>query len=209
MNMSIQKLRPEVGQRKGSIYQTKPTRLWFLARGYRQADRRYTNGHVVWLHPVTNNVLSEYGQKLTLQVMPFEKYRKNTTRYLKLSGSCGDMYLARLKYLTFIGEIKKGETIDHIDGDTFNNNINNLRAVPKAINFRDAGFMRKLRNKGIRPELFAGVLLDYYERMAVFKATHTHWQYCCLTREDLMRMLVGPSFHVVDPDIIMDLDFDD
>ena len=141
--------------------------------------------------------------------MPFEKHRKNTTQYLKLSKHYGNMYLARLKYITFVGEIKKDETIDHIDGDTFNNNINNLRAVPKAINYRDAGFMRKLRNKGIRPELFAGVLLDYYERMAVFKATHTYSQYRSLNREDLMRLLVGPTFHVVDPDIIMDLNFDD
>ena len=207
--MVKQNERPEVGKRKGSIYQTKPTRLWFLARDYRQADRRHTDGHVVWLHPVTNDVLGEYGQKLPLQVMPYEKHRKNTTRYLKLSKHYGNMYLARLKYLTFVGEIKEGETIDHIDGDTLNNNINNLRAVPYAINSRDGGFLRKLRNKGINPELYPGALLDYYERMADFKATHTVWQYRCLTREDLMRLLVGPTFHVVDPDIIMDLDFDD
>ena len=115
------------------------------------------------------------------------------------------MYLARLKYLTFKGDIPKGCTIDHIDGNTLNNSIRNLRAVPNAINYRDGGFLRKLRHKGIRPEDFSGVLLDYFERMAEYKATHTRRQYYCLTRDDLMRLLVGPQFTIVSPDAVDDL----
>jgi hypothetical protein len=64
--------------------------------------------------------------------------------------------------------------------------------------------MRKLRNKGIRPELFSGALLGYYERMAIFKETHTHYAYKRLTREDLMRLLVGPQFTIVRPGIVDD-----
>ena len=113
------------------------------------------------------------------------------------------MYLARLKYLTFKGEIKPGYTIDHIDGNTFNNDIRNLRAVTDAINRRDGGFLKKLRNHGIIVAMFPGIILEGYERMAEWKTSHTEWQYKCLTREELLRIFVGPTFSVVD---ISDLD---
>ena len=144
---------------------------------------------------------------MKLKVVPAEKFKKATTRYLELSCQHGNMFLARLKYLTFKGEIKPGYTIDHIDGNTFNNDIRNLRAVPRDINSRDAGFMRKLRNKGINVALFPGIIIEGYERMARWKNEHTKWQYRNLTRNELIRIFVGPTFTVVDPDIIMDLDF--
>ena len=172
--------------------------------GYTKADPKYTNGCTLWLHPETNDVLNQYGQKIKLRLMPKEKFKKNTTRYLKLTGGFGDLYLARLKYITFKGDIPKGYVIDHIDGNSLNNNILNLRAVTPAINYRDGGFMRKLRNKGIRPDLFSGALLGYYERMAVFKETHTQYAYDHLTRDDLMRLLVGPQFTIVRPSIVDD-----
>jgi len=172
--------------------------------GYKKADPKYTNGYTLWLHPETNDVLNQYGQKIKLSLVPYKKFHPTSAQYLKLPIQCGNMLLARLKYLTFKGEIKPGETIDHIDGNTLNNDIRNLRAVPRAINDRDGGFMRKLRNKGIRPELFSGVLLEYYERMAVFKETHKQWQYKNLTREDLMRLLVGPQFTIVRPSVVDD-----
>lgn len=130
--------------------------------------------------------------------MPYEKYYKGHPRYLKLSKRAGNMYLARLKYLTFVGPIPEGYTIDHIDGNTLNNDIRNLRAVSDAINRRDGGFMRKLRNKGINVAMCPGIILDGYERMAEWKASHTELQYYCLTREELLRIFVGPTFSVVD-----------
>ena len=172
--------------------------------GYTKADPAHVKGKVVWLHPETNDVLNQYGQKIPLRLLPYEKFKQKTTRYLALPRQYGNMYLARLKYLTFKGEIKPNEEVDHIDGNPLNNNIRNLRAVTPVINSRDGGFLRKLRNKGIRPELFSGALLGYYERMAVFKETHTQWQYDCLTREDLMRLLVGPQFTIVRPSIVDD-----
>ena len=181
------------------------SRLWFLSRGYEKADPRYTNGYPIWLHPDTNDVLNQYGQKRALVLLPKEKFKKNTTRYLKLPPSIGDIYLARLKYLTFKGEIPAGYTIDHIDGNSLNNNIRNLRAVPDAINRRDGGFLRKLRHKGIRPEDFSGVLLDYFDRMVEFRATHSRYAYVHLSREKIMRILVGPKFTIVSPDAVDDL----
>ena len=187
---------------KRSLSLTKPKReplprIWFMARGYTKADPAHVKGKVVWLHPKTNDVINQYGQKIPLRLLPYEKFRQKTTRYLALSKEYGSMYLARLKYLTFKGDIPKGYVIDHIDGNTLNNDIHNLRAVPDAINHRDGGFLRKLRNKHIRPEDFRGMLLDYFERMAEFKATHTERQYKSLTRDDLKRLLVGPQFTII------------
>jgi hypothetical protein len=179
------------------------SRLWFLSRDYKQADPYYTNGCTLWLHPRTNDVLNQYGQKIKLSVRPYEKYLKNSTKYLKLTGGYGDMYLARLKYLTFIGPIPKGYVIDHIDGNTFNNDISNLRAVPRAINDRDGGFMRKLRNNKIRVEFYSGIILEGYERLAEWKATHSQYAYRKLSGDDLKQIFLGPEFRVMDPVVIM------
>jgi len=178
-----------------------------MARGYKQADPRYTNGQIIWLHPETNDVLNQYGYKIKLQIEPKEKRRRNTTRYLKLSRRHGDKYLARLKYLTFKGEIPQGYTIDHIDGNTFNNNIRNLRAVTPDINYRDGGFLRKLRNHKIDVAMFPGIIPEGFERMAEWKASHSEWEYRNLTREELIRIFVGPTFTVMDPEAVMELDF--
>ena len=202
-----------LGQEKGSLNLTHPkreplSRLWFLSRSYKQADPRYTKGRTVWLHPETNDVLGCYGQKLTLQEVPLERHLKTRAKYLKLRPQDGDMYLARLKYLTFKGDIPAGYTIDHIDGNTFNNDIRNLRAVPPAINYRDGGFMRKLRNNGIRVEFYSGIILEGYERLARWKETHTKWQYSQLKGDELKQIFVGPSFRIagISTDELMDLE---
>ena len=180
-------------------------RMWFLSNGYTKADTRYTNGYDVWLHPKTNDVFSAY-EKIALNLIPKEKHLKTSARYLCLSRTCGSMYLARLKYLTFKGEIPAGYTIDHIDGNTLNNDIRNLRAVPRAINDRDGGFLRKLRNHGIIVAMYPGIILQGYERMAQWKATHKYWQYKRLSRDELLQIFVGPKFTVNDPERIMDRD---
>ena len=180
-------------------------RTWFLSHGYTKADTRYTDGRAIWLHPKTNDVFSAYG-KIKLGLYPHEKHKKNTTRYLQIDLQGYHIYLARLKYLTFKGEIKEGETIDHIDGNPLNNDIHNLRAIPRAINFRDGGFLRKLRNHGINVAMYPGIILDGYARMAEWKASHSEWKYKKLTRDELLRIFVGPTFIVADPNALMDLD---
>ena len=200
MIQKIQKLSP-------SCKREPLSRLWFLSRGYKQADPRYTNGYALWIHPRTNDVLTRHGYKLKLNIHPKEKHLKTNARYLELGRQYGSMLLARLKYLTFKGGIPAGYTIDHIDGNSMNNDIRNLRAVPAAINQRDGGFMRKLRNNGIHVAMYRGIILEGYERMAQFKNTHSERAYRNLKGKELLQVFIGPSFTVMDPDVIMDLDF--
>jgi len=87
-------------------------------------------------------------------------------------------------------KIPAGKSIDHIDGCTTNNFIRNLRCISLAINSRDGGFLRKLRNKGINPpEIRRPYLLRYFDRMAFIKATISGYRYRHLTRADLMTIL--------------------
>ena len=136
---------------------------------------------------------------MALKLVPKEKYYRNHPRYLVLCRAHGDMLLARLKYLTFIGEIPEGCTIDHIDGNSLNNSMDNLRAVTPEINARDGGFLRKLRNQGINVAMYnTVVILNGYERMAKWKAEHTPHRYSILTRRELLQIFLGDDF-LVDP----------
>ena len=65
--------------------------------------------------------------------------------------------------------------------------------------------MRKLRNHGIQVDLFPGIILEGYERMAQWKASHTRYAYTHLDRADLLRIFVGPTFTVVNPNFLDDL----
>lgn len=95
--------------------------------------------------------------------------------------------------------IPEGWQVDHIDGNKFDAAVRNLRIVPAWLNHRDGGFLRKLRHKKIDPTMFAqAVLLEYFERMASYKANHSPSTYTHMTRTDLLQLLVGPKFTVGD-----------
>ena len=86
--------------------------------------------------------------------------------------------------------IPEGMTIDHIDGCTTDNCIENLRCITSALNARDGGFLTKLRNRKIDPvRIQRPYLLRYFDRMAVIKSTITHYKYQHLSRGDLMNIL--------------------
>ena len=96
--------------------------------------------------------------------------------------------------------IPEGWQVDHIDGNKFDAAVRNLRIVPAWLNHRDGGFLRKLRHKKIDPTMFAqAVLLEYFERMAAYKAGHSQSSYAKLSRKELLQLLVGPKFTVGDP----------
>ena len=69
------------------------------------------------------------GTKLTRRLI--KPYRaKNHYLVVAVHDSMGkkkQIYLHRLVYMAFMGEIPKGHEIDHIDGDRSNNNLSNLR----------------------------------------------------------------------------------
>ena len=109
---------------------------------------------------------------------------------------------------TMVGErpepvILHGKTIpyqaDHINGNIFDFSLKNLRWVRADINYRDAGFLRKLRNNGIDPTKFdRGVLLAFFEKMALYKRLHGQNAYeRKLTKPALLRLLVGRGFDIV------------
>ena len=119
----------------------------------------------------------------------------------------GNIKVADIMLATFVREVNKaaGEEADHINGNALDDRLVNLRIVDRAINQRDGGFARKLRNKGIDPTMFASsFLLRYFDRMAEYKASHTRWQYERLTREELLEMLVGPEFKINHRDILLE-----
>ena len=204
-NSNLKNLSSPLGDRGASPKREPIPRTWFLSHGYTKADTRYTNGRSIWLHPRTNDVYSAYG-KIKLSLVPHEKFMKTISIYLRIDLGNGHILLARLKYLTFKGNIPAGYTIDHIDGNPLNNDIRNIRAVPDSINRRDGGFLRKLRNHGINVAMYPGIILEGFERMAEWKASHTPWQYECLTRDELLRIFIGPAFTIADPNDLMDLD---
>lgn len=70
-----------------------------------------------------------------------------------------------------------GMTIDHIDGCTTDNRLQNLRCIDGATNSRDGGFLTKLRNRGFNPVCIPRhILLTYFDRMAVIKPA-LGWRY--------------------------------
>lgn len=90
--------------------------------------------------------------------------------------------------------IPEGMTIDHINGCTTDNCIENLRCITNTLNNRDGGFLRKLRNKGINPvAIRTNYLLRYFERMAKIKEAISEWKYKQLTFDQLRSILYLPK----------------
>ena len=119
---------------------------------------------------------------------------KRKQRYLNFRNAFGHKKHILASHAVYMAwrnkEIPAGMTIDHIDGCTTNNYIGNLRCISNAINNRDGGFLRKLRNQGIKPpEIRRPYLLRYFDRMAHIKANISSRRYDHLDRADLMTIL--------------------
>ena len=114
-------------------------------------------------------------------------------RYLVFKSAFGhhkSIYVSHAVWRAMGRTIPEGKTIDHINGCTMDNRIQNLRCIDQKTNARDGGFLRKLRNNGIDPtNVDKSYLLRYYARMAKIKETLTEWQYRHLDRVDLVTVL--------------------
>ena len=184
--------------------QTKPTRLWFLGKGYTPIDPTLVHGRVFYIRVkgMEVSILNHLGQKASIRLRPNEKgsiNARNTKFYyylqFKVNGRHYDIPISLLVMATFNHQVpdrSKKQVIDHIDGNTLNNNPRNLRIVTRPINDRDGGFLRKLRNRGIIvAEYETTIILEGYKRMAIWKAEHTAYKYDHLERDALLRIFLG------------------
>ena len=206
-------------QQNRKVPKSQPSRLWFMSKGYDLIDPTLVFGRIFYIRVKGQEVsiLDANGRKGCIYVVyrskkSREKHGKGIPyQFLKFCANGHTRYVsvALLVMATFNHKVPDrsiGEVIDHIDGNTLNNNPNNLRIVTRAINDRDAGFMRKLRNNGYNVAMFPGIILAGYKRMAQWKAEHTQSQYKQLRGKELLRVFVGPQFTICDIDP-MDLDF--
>jgi hypothetical protein len=98
-------------------------------------------------------------KKKYLQVRIFNKHTLSKTKVDKNGKPCNVgklQYIHRLVWEAFVGEIPKGMTIDHIDGNPNNNNLNNLQLLSSRDNTirhynRDGNrYLRKERDAMIK-----------------------------------------------------------
>lgn len=143
-------------------------------------------------------IYNKHGHQLKHAFSPAKRKRRNGksgTVYPCLTQF--NVYCHRIIGRTFLRKLRKGEVYDHINGDILNYSLRNLRVVKIETNYRDAGFLRKLRNKRIDPTWFdQKYLLLFFARMARKKKELSKWYYLRLTRTDLLKMLVTPDYTV-------------
>lgn len=195
--------------RKRKSSRTPLPRTWFMGHGFTKIPDgilpRTFYIKVTDEHP-EGIVVNEYGQRKTLPKKRMTKRKQETYCELKYNYNkvTYHVYIHYLVFCTFHHIPKKGNHIDHIDGNHFNNRPSNLREVTEAINRRDGGFCKLSRNRGIDPvQLPAKVLLAYYEILAVFKASHTDREYLKLTKDDLLGFLAKAATRVANRTFII------
>jgi hypothetical protein len=180
------------------------SRVWFLSRGFKQVPLEETNGKVLYAHP-DGYFVNQQGKRLYVCPFRCKSNKHSHGGVYPTMRNHAHKYCHVLMAVTFLRKPQEGEQVDHINGNNSDFALSNLRIVPKEINDRDGGFLRKLRNKGINPTYYsAPFLLRFFDRMAEYKCTRTHYQYARLTHDELLTMLVGPEFTMGDPAKIME-----
>lgn len=74
--------------------------------------------------------------------------RCSHSRYYQINSRNGQTLVHRIIWIMFNGDIPEGMVIDHLDGDTFNNKIDNLRCVTISLNSRNQ-VKSKLNKSGV------------------------------------------------------------
>ena len=207
--------------RKQPSSRTPLNRTWFQGHGYTKIPDgilpRTFYIKVTDEHP-EGIVVNEYGQKAKVRKMNRCDKKRGAPYYeLHFTWKRIDYHVSMhyLVFCTFHHIPKKGNQIDHINGEYFNNRPSNLREVTPAINHRDGGFCKLSRNRGIDPEQFPPLVwLQYFEILAEFKDCHSKWQYESLTKDDLLgflaqaatRVSLSKEFYITDPHDLSDRD---
>ena len=141
-----------------------------------------------------------YGKLVNATTLEYSKNNKRNfcrkKRYLqfKQAFGCGKhIYVSHAVWMAAGRTIPEGMQMDHINGCTTDNRIENLRCIDNATNNRDGGFCRKLRNKGINPAAIdRSHLLRYYARMTKIKEAISVRKYSHLTFDQLRSILYLP-----------------
>mgnify|MGYP005990137945 CR=1 FL=1 len=74
-------------------------------------------------------------------------------------------YVHRLVYETFVGDIPEDKEMDHIDGDTSNNSIENLQVITRRENIQK--FNRKKHGPSIRPR--RDEFIELYKKLGTYQ----------------------------------------
>ena len=79
-------------------------------------------------------------------------------------------YIHRLVYETFKGGISEGKQIDHIDGDTSNNSIDNLQLITPRDNK-----LKYYRGKDIHWREYRDEFIEHYKKLGTYKKVAEHY----------------------------------
>lgn len=82
-------------------------------------------GHLSYQIDAFGNILNQKGTDYVVASLDKDGYKRFRNKYVH-----------RLVYETFVGEIPKDKTIDHIDGNKQNNHISNLQVLSRGDNSR-------------------------------------------------------------------------
>ena len=92
-------------------------------------------------------------------------YKYYTLRREKKSYTIG---LHRLVAMTFIGDIKKGQVVNHIDGNGLNNNVSNLEIISIKKNILHGAILYDVEN------IIQKIILDYINGISIDDIAFTY-----------------------------------
>ena len=151
-------------QLKGTVKLTKPTRLWFLGRGFKQVPMELIGGKILWAHP-EGYFVNQYGQRLKHAFPPcYTNVRPNMHGMYPKLWNFGNRTCHFLICTTFHGPRPEGYQCDHLNGDILDYSAANLEWVTPKENYRRAKILRALRKAGRDPKT-----IPYDELRAIIK----------------------------------------
>ena len=139
------------------------------------------------------------GKRYAVKGYYYSHGKADYPKFKNAFGHCKGIFVSHAVWMAAGRTVKPGFTMDHINGNTLDNSLPNLRCIDNNTNNRDGGFLRKLRNKGFNPvTIQRSLLLRYYTRMAVIKSTVSGYRYEKLTYSDLYRILYYPNDRLIE-----------